>query len=186
MEAGTTESASAVEWLYPELLSEEGLRCILGQRFIKRAKADLESLQKDDLVELYNRYVLPLPQRKYRNNRRGQEMTRKQILLDKSLKRKSTEDSDQPKTKNTKADLPTSGLVNHVNSSSAPTARLKPPPTLINFEKKVVKLTASGDTGSKPASSLQVDIQKVNEVQEASKDNGPSPAKKKFEKITWP
>ncbi|CAG5132098.1 unnamed protein product [Candidula unifasciata] len=167
-------------WLYPDLLSEDGLRFILRQRFIKHSKSDLESLPKEDLVELFNRYVLPLPQRKYRSNRRGQEMTRKQILLDKSLKRKSADDSDQSKTKKNRADVPSSGLINHVNSSAAPAARLKPPPSLVNFEKKVVKLVASGDK------CLHIDDQKVEGLQEASKDNGPSPAKKKFEKITWP
>jgi hypothetical protein len=41
--------------------------------------------------------VLPLPQRKYRLNRRGKEMTKKQIVMAKKRKISTTDDSEPPK-----------------------------------------------------------------------------------------
>lgn len=46
----------------------------------------IDSFDKNVLVDVYNRYLLPLPQRKYRMNRRGQQMTKKQIILAKMSK----------------------------------------------------------------------------------------------------
>ena len=67
------------------------------QRFIK--KPDVESLDKDELLELYLKYIIPLPQRKYRQNRRGQRMTKQQIQLAKKRKHSSAEDSTEPPNK---------------------------------------------------------------------------------------
>lgn len=69
------------------------------QRYIK--SESLELLDKDELVELYNDYVIPLPQRKYRVNRRGREMTKKQIIASKKRRLASAEKAsdDEPKNK---------------------------------------------------------------------------------------
>ena len=42
---------------------------------------------KDDLLELYYKYACPMPQRKYRINRRGRVMAKSQIMI---AKRKRT------------------------------------------------------------------------------------------------
>lgn len=55
---------------------------IFFQRYIKTES--LEVLDKDELVDLYNKHILPLPQRKYRINRRGQQMTKKQVIAAKN------------------------------------------------------------------------------------------------------
>ena len=47
----------------------------------------MESLDKPVLVDLFYKNVVPMPQRKYRDNRKGREMTRKQIIM---AKRKRT------------------------------------------------------------------------------------------------
>jgi ashwin len=68
---------------------------VVFQRYIQNE--DLSSLSKEGLVELYYSYVLPLPQRKYRLNRRGKEMTKKQIVMAKKRKISTTDDSEPPK-----------------------------------------------------------------------------------------
>nr|XP_022293473.1 ashwin-like isoform X1 [Crassostrea virginica]XP_022293474.1 ashwin-like isoform X1 [Crassostrea virginica]XP_022293475.1 ashwin-like isoform X1 [Crassostrea virginica] len=125
--------------LYPELLSHDSLVEILRQRFIRRT--DLKQLQKDQLLDLYYEYIIPLPQRTYRKNRRGKEMSKRQITMAK--KRKTTaKDVESPKKKkmeNTGSEsrLLTSFKLPHSDSKEATL------PSCINFEKKKIKLTPS-------------------------------------------
>ncbi len=49
----------------------------------------MEELEKGVLVDLYYKNVIPMPQRIYRQNRRGREMTKQQIIMS---KRKRTYD----------------------------------------------------------------------------------------------
>ena len=49
-------------------------------------------MDKESLVELYVKFILPLPQRKYRDNLRGRDMKRNQILKDKKRKIPLAED----------------------------------------------------------------------------------------------
>ena len=58
---------------------------VLFQRFVKLPD-DTDSMSKDDLLELYYQYVIPRPQRKYRLNRRGRDMAKKQVLQNKKRK----------------------------------------------------------------------------------------------------
>ena len=58
---------------------------ILTKRLNIKAE-ELHKLDKDELVELYYTHISPLPQRKYRLNRRGREMTKKQIIQAKKRK----------------------------------------------------------------------------------------------------
>ena len=67
------------------------------QRFI--SKPDLDNLEKDELVELYHKYIIPLPQRKYRQNRRGRQMTKQQEQLAKKRKLSTVEDNTEPPKK---------------------------------------------------------------------------------------
>lgn len=67
------------------------------QRFVKLPD-DTETTTKADLLELYYQFIIPRPQRKYRLNRRGREMTKKQVL--RAKKRKITgPDSSEPPAK---------------------------------------------------------------------------------------
>jgi len=69
----------------------------LLQRFI--SKQNLDELPKEDLVELYTKHIIPLPQRKYRPNRRGRDMTKKQVLATKKRRLDTASSSDQPPEK---------------------------------------------------------------------------------------
>ncbi|XP_045195614.2 ashwin-like [Mercenaria mercenaria] len=157
------------DWLYPDLIPRNELISILKQRYIKTES--LELLDKDELVELYNKYIIPLPQRKYRVNRRGQEMSKKQVIASKKRRLASSDEAsdDQPKSKRRSAgnlltsfDLPSSGTGD----------RLKPPPSCINFEKKKIKLNNSSKTSTETlavSSSLnKLKINKADDVKEGS------------------
>lgn len=153
------------DWLYPDLIPKQELISILRKRYIKADS--LEMLDKDELVELYNKYILPLPQRKYRVNRRGQQMTKKQVLAEKKRRLESSEENkdDQPKTKRrtsgnllTSFDIPSSGSGD----------RLKPPPSCVNFEKKKIKLNSNSKPSSETVSSslCKLKIHKLDGVQD--------------------
>ena len=71
-------------------------RCLFLQRYIRYD--NLEELDKQDLLDLYYKYIIPLPQRKYRPNRRGREMTKKQIILAKK-RRLEWKDNEEPPAK---------------------------------------------------------------------------------------
>ncbi|XP_041352471.1 ashwin-like [Gigantopelta aegis] len=135
---------SEIDWLYPELLTKDGLILILSQRYIQ--DANLGELDKQDLLDLYYKYIIPLPQRKYRPNRRGREMTKKQIILAKK-RRLEWKDSEEPPAKK-KSDIASSRFMSSFDPSSSQ-SRLKPPPSCVNFDKKVVKL-GSGTKLSSP------------------------------------
>lgn len=67
------------------------------QRFVKLPN-DVDNMLKEDLLQLYYKFILPKPQRKYRLNRRGREMTKKQIIQ--ARKRKNTQpDTAEPSSK---------------------------------------------------------------------------------------
>ncbi|XP_033739652.1 ashwin-like [Pecten maximus] len=148
------------DWLYPELLSKDGLLDILRQRYVNHP--DIERLEKDDLVELYYKYVIPLPQRKYRMNRRGREMTKKQILLAKKRKIMAPDETEPAKKRQHEDSTTNSRFITSFNDPSKAENRLKPPPSCIDFKKKTIKLGSSlkpspthdndckGDTDSQP------------------------------------
>ncbi|GFS00527.1 ashwin [Elysia marginata] len=91
MAAPMSNDSSHYDFMYPDLLSKDGLLFILRQRYISPLHDELESLDKEALVDLYNRYILPLPQRTYRQNKRGQQMTRAQKLMDRKRKLPSSD-----------------------------------------------------------------------------------------------
>ncbi|KAL8578092.1 hypothetical protein ACOMHN_055412 [Nucella lapillus] len=145
-----TSTSSKVDWLYPELLSKEGLTEIL-QRFVKLPD-DIESISRDDLLDLYYQFVIPQPQRKYRQNRRGRDMARKQIVQNK--KRKITgPDFTEPSVKKSTAE-PSSRLLTSFEAGPPAGDRLKPPPSCINFDKKVIKLGGSRTSSDSPSSTI--------------------------------
>eukprot|EP00105_Crassostrea_gigas_P029394 XP_011451329.1 PREDICTED: ashwin [Crassostrea gigas] len=145
------------DWLYPELMSQDKLVKILRQRYIRRT--DLEQLQKDELVDLYYKYIIPLPQRTYRKNRRGQEMTRRQAAME---KKKGTsfqgeESSDRKRTRNSG---PESRFLTSYNLPSSG-ERIKPPPSCIDFGKKKIKLSSGSATSTENKSSTNTAVGKV-------------------------
>ncbi|KAJ8314469.1 hypothetical protein KUTeg_006619, partial [Tegillarca granosa] len=115
------------------------------QRYIK--EEDLESKDKEYLIELFYRYVIPKPQRKYRLNRRGKLMTKKQIIMAKKRKITSPDEGEPPEKKST-GDGNNSRFMSSFKDPSSHD-RLKPPPSCINFERKKIKLSSS-TSSSKP------------------------------------
>ncbi|XP_069102861.1 ashwin-like [Argopecten irradians] len=164
------ERKQQFDWLYPELLSKEGLLDILRQRYVSHP--DIETLEKDDLVELYYKYVIPLPQRKYRMNRRGREMTRKQILLAKKRKIMAPDETEPTEKKQHVDSSINSRFITSLNDPSKAENRLKPPPSCIDFKRKTIKL---GST-SKPSQAQDND---------SNEDKDSPQGKKKIKLITF-
>ncbi|XP_046570899.1 uncharacterized protein LOC124279141 isoform X2 [Haliotis rubra] len=115
---------------------------------------NLQDLDKEELLQLYYKYILPLPQRQYRQNRRGQDLTKKQILLAKK-RRITAPDMDEPPQKKQKIAGLDSSSSRFLTSFSDPSKgggdRLKPPPSCIDTSRKVIKL-GSGSKSTTPGS----------------------------------
>lgn len=169
------ESKTSANLLYPELMSQDELIAVLKQRYIQNE--DLPSLSKEGLVELYYSYVLPLPQRKYRLNRRGKEMTKKQIVMAKKRKISSTDGSEPPKKKSS-ADS-SSRLLSSFNITSHG-ERLKPPPSCIDYSKKKISLSSKNKTEINIASQLE----NTNLNSDSRENDDTQTLRKKIVKIT--
>ncbi|KAL5010025.1 hypothetical protein ScPMuIL_012330 [Solemya velum] len=176
MDCTVADSDAPIDLLYPELLTREGLLHILSQRYIRNE--DVENLDKEELLELYYKFIIPLPQRKYRNNRRGQAMTKKQLTLDRKRKLLLACDSETP-TKKARSSFET-GLSSF--SLGGPVGdRLKPPPSP-QSQKKLIKIGATtGSNGKKDTAATVVTcinprIKKISLSSSPSK-NSVSPSK---------
>ncbi|RUS90347.1 hypothetical protein EGW08_001842 [Elysia chlorotica] len=190
------DSSSNDYFMYPDLLSKDGLLHVLRQRYLSCLHDDLESLEKEALVDLYNRYILPLPQRTYRPNKAGQVMTRCQKMLDR--KRKITFPDVVERNSSAKkacVEETSSGLINHQRSPLPSGDRLKPPPSCINFERKRVKLkpcikmlTDGNETPTSSKSELADTNgnKKKSNTSPPSQQDSSSPKKKKLVPISWP
>ncbi|XP_013070363.1 ashwin-like [Biomphalaria glabrata] len=188
---------SKIDWLYPDLMSKDGLLYILKQRYIDQHNYDLENLNKEDLIDLYNQYILPLPQRKYRSNRRGNEMCKKQIISSKKRASEFKDDSDQPAKRQ-----------QMITMAQGSGDRLKPPPSSASGNNKVVKLSHSKNTYQLPETEFKEKCNMNSQGKQCSnnqnqgcnsrkrhfKDDNhsdqltntsPSPIKK-INKISWP
>ncbi len=76
-----------------KVLTSNLFRVFTGEMFkkdlflLQRKMGNFRGKSKQELVELFYKTLLPMPQRKYRMNRRGKAMTKQQILM---AKRKRT------------------------------------------------------------------------------------------------
>jgi len=165
---------------------------VLLQRHI--LKDSLDCLDKYKLVELFYKYVVPLPQRIYGSGRRERRL---------SKIRNSKEGMKRPIDASTsnKDDRQQKRPCNQTNAGD----RLKPPPSKKNGENKFVKLskcsTKSSDTdsnrkftnaekelGKEHNSDIRSNSSKHDTAFSESKSaDGVSPSKKsKFQTIYWP
>ncbi|KAL3882943.1 hypothetical protein ACJMK2_029245 [Sinanodonta woodiana] len=162
MEEKESKSPSC-DLLYPEILSHSDIVNILKQRCIK--VDGLEKLEKHKLVELFYEYILPLPQRKYRLNRRGRLMTKNQIQLAKKRKLSSstTQDEGEPVLKKKSSGLLNSFALGYSNSEC-----IKVPETCINMERKTIKLSSSKKDIS--TTSLSSSVSKIVLTSDSSKN----------------
>ncbi|XP_077485551.1 uncharacterized protein LOC144096612 isoform X4 [Amblyomma americanum] len=101
MASSSASSAPAEDanLLYPELMSAATIIKILKERYVKHPR--LEELDKAALVHLYEKTVLPLPQREYSDTRTGRALAALRERADSRRKRKASTDasSDPPSTK---------------------------------------------------------------------------------------
>ncbi|KAG8234594.1 hypothetical protein J437_LFUL017097 [Ladona fulva] len=91
MDPKENNSSDVQKLLHPELLSQSELLDILASRCVRQEM--LSGLDKNQLVDLFRRIVMPLPQRIYQNKRRG-----KMLNELRRQKEKSTGESDDLKS----------------------------------------------------------------------------------------
>lgn len=131
--ASVDKECSVFHFLQPELLNETALKQILELRCVKLP--NMKAMSKAQLVEIFYRVAVPLPQRKYKDNRRGRLLTR--------MRRKQERSRQKTETAEKKSSI-TYGFSEASTSHRHGTAdRLKPPPDTINFERKKIKLSSS-------------------------------------------
>ncbi|GAB1605165.1 ashwin-like [Argonauta hians] len=145
--------SSEIDWNCPNLLSKETLLKLIRSLCIDSPK--LDSLDKDELVDIYNRYLLPLPQRKYRSNYRGMLMTRKQIQLAKSTKSPLNEEGASKNSADTQKQSMPRFMSSYTPASTDSSSPAKLPASCINFERKTIRLNSrsgslSGDSEQSP------------------------------------
>ncbi|XP_073986686.1 uncharacterized protein [Rhodnius prolixus] len=173
MEEKSESSASrCFKLLQPELMTIEELCEILRACCVKN---DLTSYNKSELIELFKRVALPLPQREYSNN------SWRERLLSKGQKRKvaSTEERDNVKrlcaTNGSTKFLPNNSNITvqtnkSTSSSRTPnTSRLKPPINIDNYTKKVLKLALPNSKNSDGSSSRKMIMKEKTEIKSQEK-----------------
>lgn len=134
--ASGCKQKSDIFLLQPELLSETALKQILELRCMKLQ--NMNSMSKAQLVEIFYRVAAPLPQRNYKDNRRGRLLTK--------MRRKQERSREKIETIEKKSSI-TYGFneasTSHEHGSHSTGDRLKPPPDTKNFEHKKIKLNFS-------------------------------------------
>lgn len=93
--SGNASSASPedTDLLYPELMSAKAIVKILKERYVRHPR--LEELDKAALVQLYEKTVLPLPQREYRaDTRTGRALAALRERAEGRRKRKASTSSE--------------------------------------------------------------------------------------------
>lgn len=135
---GPTESASKHTELFrliqPELLPAEELTEILKSRCVTQ---NLVGLTKQKLVEVFRKVAMPLPQRHYPDTTRGRLLNKIRLKLEKS-KCDRTEEEKKTFT------ICVNGVAG-IHNTTKIGDRLKPPPDIINFERKKIRLSSSSN-----------------------------------------
>lgn len=155
MEEDTNLGTEVFSLLQPELLSERELREILTSRCVAR---NLFNLTKSELVELFRNVALPLPQREY-----GTQTWREKLLSKKQQRTKRTISFSNSDSSSSKTE-PVRKLSRLTDEKLSPQERLKPPPDLINYKRKVIKLSDSSN--SKTRADLDKIVIKAKEKSE--------------------
>lgn len=202
---------SVVDLLHPDLLSSSVLEALLREQ--KIGEEHISNASREQLLNLYSKLILPLPQREPRKNRRGSYLLKKNGAN--SLQEKPTPSDVKVKSSSVPCPEPQSRLkpppatTNKTIGLHAtePLSRLKPPPVSMESG-KVIKLnskTTNGDTviSSKRSVSPSVDSKRPKLIRlnlssppqnNKSKDGHsqetvikePVPPKKKHKPILWP
>ncbi|XP_077485549.1 uncharacterized protein LOC144096612 isoform X2 [Amblyomma americanum] len=147
MASSSASSAPAEDanLLYPELMSAATIIKILKERYVKHPR--LEELDKAALVHLYEKTVLPLPQREYSDTRTGRALAALRERADSRRKRKASTDasSDPPSTKKQRE---ASGAC-----SEPSTSRVREPPSDQRRQEKSASVDAERRAERRPQGS---------------------------------
>lgn len=127
--------ADSTFYLQPHLLTKVTLIRLLEQKCMNLKHLNIMS--KEQLIDLFQHIALPLPQRKYRQNRRGKLLTKLQNEKEGS-ERRSTDSSCTSVTYGFSDKYPSKSSVN-----SGIGDRLKPPPDAVNFERRKIRLSSN-------------------------------------------
>ncbi|XP_069689831.1 ashwin-like [Periplaneta americana] len=147
--ASNGEESSDFYLFQPELLNETLLRQILEQRCVKLQS--MNTMTKAQLVEIFYRVAVPLPQRIYKENRRGKLLTKMRGKQERSSRKSEPIDK---KSNITYGLSEASTSRDHGSHNTGD--RLKPPPDAINFERKKIKLNSSSSSRSDDLDSIQI------------------------------
>ncbi|XP_045113082.1 uncharacterized protein LOC123505615 isoform X2 [Portunus trituberculatus] len=157
------EEAQKLNYLQPEILPVQVMVDVLKERGIK--PAILQQAERLKIIHLFYKYVSPKYQRDCRNNHRGK-------LLKKIRESKATHLKDEDwkmlvveSKGNIFPSLSTKSTVNNDGE------RLKPPPSCINTERKIIKLGSVSKTSSTGLDFLIIkkDDSEVSEDKESNK-----------------
>ncbi|XP_063241961.1 ashwin-like isoform X2 [Bacillus rossius redtenbacheri] len=123
--------------LQPHLLNDSTLINILKDRCVRRQ--GLASLRRDQLLELFYHVAVPLPQRKYRDNRRGRILTRIRERLERTRQVDSSPSTVQIGFRE--------GSSSCRSPATAAAERLKPPPSGASLERRKIRLSTDSSGG---------------------------------------
>uniref|UniRef100_A0A1B6MAC6 Uncharacterized protein n=1 Tax=Graphocephala atropunctata TaxID=36148 RepID=A0A1B6MAC6_9HEMI len=155
-------SLNILKLIQPDLMPVEELVDVLRERSVP---PDLLNQQKDQLVSLFRRVALPLPQREHRQNYRG-------ILLTKLQKKAERLKISTSPTKDTKSyTVGISGkpsLSECSKEDNVMNDRLKPPPDLINYQRKTIRLKRISGASEQSSSELDKIVIKKHKYSDSS------------------
>ncbi|XP_015523880.1 uncharacterized protein LOC107227286 isoform X1 [Neodiprion lecontei] len=160
--------------LHPELLTEDALIQVLRDRCVEEPQ--LKSATRNELVELFKRVALPLPQRTFDDST---HMGRKLMSLQRRMDKRGASAVKITSTSDGPSNVGSTLSNNDCNSMHAGNvnSRLKPPLEIIGSETKKIRLSKSPVT---PKALGQNTKQKRKEI-------SPEPLGcKKRQRITWP
>ncbi|XP_066994292.1 ashwin [Anabrus simplex] len=136
-------------FLQPQLLTKEGLIELLELRCVQLR--NIHTMSKDELVEVFHRVGVPLPQRTYKDNRRGKLLTKLRS------KQEKLREKEKPVEKSSNVTIGFNDASTSRNQDLRSSGdRLKPPPDAINFERKKIKLTSIVSVKSNDLDNIQI------------------------------
>ncbi|XP_072145102.1 uncharacterized protein [Dermacentor andersoni] len=165
-------------------LGAEGLKglthaiAIPSQRYVKHPR--LEELDKADLVQLYEKTVLPLPQREYRDTRSGRALSALREQANSRCKRKASQESssDSTSTKHRKG--------SHGQAHDDDKARRRPSKPLAKQDRKSDAAASGGGEWGSWDEEAKSKPSKTSVTNRCHGEGDGPPRKKHRTPITWP
>ncbi|XP_072932483.1 ashwin-like [Epargyreus clarus] len=147
---------------HPELLSNQQLLAVIHERHLRIP--NVESMPRDDLLELFHNFCVPYGQRKYRDRGRGKILNKTRQMS-----------PERPFNLNS-MNHPVFSNQNKTMLHSDGYERLKPPPDALAGHMKRIKITTLA---------LPIDNNLKRKITDTLSTDSP-PQKKERKPITWP